>query len=56
VQEALEALIAGRTTFVVAHRLATIRRADQIPSSTSRVVELGTHEEFSARPDGLSPV
>lgn len=54
VQEALDTLMRGRTTFVVAHRLATIRRADQIAViDGGRVVERGTHEELSAMPDGL---
>lgn len=54
VQEALDALMRGRTTFVVAHRLATIRRAHQIAViDGGRVVERGTHEELSALPDGL---
>ncbi|MEI6861487.1 MAG: ABC transporter transmembrane domain-containing protein [Verrucomicrobiota bacterium] len=54
VQIALERLMAGRTTFIVAHRLATIRTADRIAVlEAGRVVELGNHAELSARPDGL---
>jgi len=54
VQIALERLMEGRTTFIVAHRLATIRTADRIAVlEAGRVVELGNHAELSARPDGL---
>jgi ABC transporter fused permease/ATP-binding protein len=54
VQIALERLMQGRTTFIIAHRLATIRTADRIAViEAGRVVELGTHDELSARPDGL---
>jgi ABC-type multidrug transport system fused ATPase/permease subunit len=44
----------GRTTFIIAHRLATVRNADKIAVIDSgRVVELGTHDELHARSDGL---
>ena len=50
VQEALERLMKGRTTFVVAHRLTTIQRADRIlVLDKGRVVESGTHGELMAR-------
>jgi ABC transporter fused permease/ATP-binding protein len=54
VQSALEHLMRGRTTFVIAHRLATVRRADQIVVlDQGRMVEHGTHEELSQNPAGL---
>lgn len=50
VQSALEELMAGRTTFIVAHRLSTVRRANQIfVVDQGRVHEVGTHEELLGR-------
>ncbi|MES5820448.1 ABC transporter ATP-binding protein [Streptomyces sp. RG80] len=50
VQEALARLLAGRTTFVVAHRLSTVRGADRIVvMGDGRVQEIGTHEELLRR-------
>jgi ATP-binding cassette, subfamily B, bacterial MsbA len=49
VQEALERLMKGRTTVVIAHRLTTIQRADRIlVLDKGRVVESGTHNELMA--------
>jgi ABC-type multidrug transport system fused ATPase/permease subunit len=43
----MAALLAGRTTFVIAHRLSTVRRADLILlMEDGRIVERGTHDEL----------
>jgi ATP-binding cassette subfamily B protein len=53
IQEALETLMRGRTSFIIAHRLATVRHADRIiVIAGGRVVESGTHEELQAVADG----
>jgi len=50
VQEALAALSAGRTTIVIAHRLATVERADQIVVlDGGRIVERGSHDDLLGR-------
>ncbi|GAP07299.1 ABC-type multidrug transport system, ATPase and permease components [Anaerolinea thermolimosa] len=49
IQQALDRLIAGRTTIIIAHRLSTIRNADQIVVLEGKhIVEQGTHEELFA--------
>lgn len=50
IQEAMRQLMSGRTSFVIAHRLATIRDADQIMViDNGTIVEKGSHEELTAK-------
>lgn len=54
VQLALDVLMQNRTTFIIAHRLATVRRADRIlVIHDGLLVESGTHAELHQREDGL---
>lgn len=50
IQEAINNLVKGRTTFIVAHRLSTIREADRIAViADGNCVEYGTYEELMAK-------
>jgi ABC-type multidrug transport system fused ATPase/permease subunit len=54
VQEALDKLMKGRTSVVIAHRLATIRNADKIiVLENGTIIEQGTHNELLANTNGL---
>ncbi|NBC06815.1 MAG: ATP-binding cassette domain-containing protein [Bacteroidetes bacterium] len=53
VQDALHKLMQGRTSIIIAHRLATIRDVDQIfVIDNGQIIEQGTHEELSSREEG----
>ena len=50
VQDAFEKLMKGRTSFIVAHRLSTIKNADQIlVMKDGNIIERGTHDELLDR-------
>ncbi len=54
IQEATEALLRGRTSIVIAHRLATVKNADQIlVMEKGQIKERGTHQELMDIEDGL---
>ncbi len=54
VQDALDKLMENRTSIIVAHRLSTVRRCDQIlVMSGGAIIERGTHDELIAKEDGL---
>jgi ATP-binding cassette subfamily B protein len=49
IQRAIEKLVENRTTFAIAHRLSTLRRADRlICLERGKLVEIGTHDELLA--------
>jgi ATP-binding cassette subfamily B protein len=54
IQEALERLVANRTTIAIAHRLSTLRKADKLVIlNAGELVETGTHDELAEKEDGL---
>lgn len=54
VQQALEELMKDRTSIIIAHRLATVRQADQIfVLQEGKVIETGTHEALAAKTGGV---
>ena len=54
VQDALQTLMRNRTSFVIAHRLSTVRRADQIiVLEKGRIVEIGKHDDLLAMPSSV---
>ncbi|MCF6314604.1 MAG: ATP-binding cassette domain-containing protein [Verrucomicrobiales bacterium] len=54
VQEALEELMKGRTSIIIAHRLATVKDADRIVViKDGMTVQTGTHEQLIAEKDGM---
>lgn len=54
IQEGLIRLMKGRTSFIIAHRLSTVRNADQVlVLHNHRIVESGTHDELISKPDGF---
>jgi ATP-binding cassette, subfamily B, bacterial len=54
IQEAMERLMAGRTTIVIAHRLSTVQAMDRIlVFDKGRIVEEGDHASLIRRPDGI---
>jgi ATP-binding cassette subfamily B protein/subfamily B ATP-binding cassette protein MsbA len=51
IMEAIQNLVRGRTTFIIAHRMTTVRHADRIlVLQHGTIVESGTHKELATRP------
>jgi ATP-binding cassette subfamily B protein len=54
IQEALDRLVASRTTIAIAHRLSTLRKADRlVVLDKGKVIEQGSHEELANKEGGL---
>ena len=54
IQESFRELMRGRTTFIIAHRLSTVREVDEIFVLDQCIIaERGTHDELIKKPDGI---
>ena len=54
VQDALDILMVGRTSLIIAHRLSTVKKADSIfVINAGKIAEAGTHEDLISHPEGI---